>query len=609
MKKLIPVLCLALVAAVGAFFVLKKVTLHVPRAAELVPAETVLFLQVPDALRSVQRFTKTAMWQIFKDPEMQEFVGTPPKEAPVAEEASRIGERVLRVVPREGFLAITSVDGPVPTFVAGFAYSGRQKDAEALMAEWRKQVRGGWPAGKADLVTIGTREIETFTDKDFVLAEVFCDGWYFIADDLELLEKTIERLDGKADIGTSLAASAIFKEATAPLPPLPDALMVAQLGTVMERLTSLMVASGQKNDPKELDELKATKALAAATKFDGEQCRDTIFVMRPGGVKEAPLARNALALSSPATLLYYAMMLPAKIELSEQTAPMLALIPGFSVMNEALAERGLSLGDFPAAFGPEMGSLLEWRIGDESPVFLLALDVRDREKAAAFVNVFASEWTKSERLGVTLLTAPADPASPNSPTIALTENFVVFGMSPEMVRSGIAQLRTGSPRLDATAGFASSVKAVVVPTGGFGYIDLRTLFERSYSTLKPLLGMVLAMAPEVGQYMDAGKLPPAGTISKYLGPIVYSQATTEQGTIVESTGPLTFNQILLVAAAGAIKAALPAMQSALAGGAGLDPAQLLQGLNPATPPSPAETAPETPPAQSVEPAEENSAIK
>ena len=36
-----------------------------------------------------------------------------------------------------------------------------------------------------------------------------------------------------------------------------------------------------------------------------------------------------LALSSPATLLYYAMNLPATFELSEQTAPMLALVPGW----------------------------------------------------------------------------------------------------------------------------------------------------------------------------------------------------------------------------------------------------------------------------------------
>ena len=80
----------------------------------------------------------------------------------------------------------------------------------------------------------------------------------------------------------------------------------------MERLISLLVAAGQKTDPSELDELKKLTGIAAATKLDGEQCRDTILVMRPGGAPEAPLSRAALAISSPATILYYAMALPPK---------------------------------------------------------------------------------------------------------------------------------------------------------------------------------------------------------------------------------------------------------------------------------------------------------
>ncbi len=590
MKKVILAAVLLATIAVGAFFVLKKVVAHRPQAAELVPAETVLFAQIPDTLTSAQRFTKTALWDIFQEPEMQEAFGNGA--------GIENWREVARVLPREAFAAITSIDGTIPKFVAGFAFSGRKKDAEAIAAKWRAGLRQSRPAGKADLKNYGEREIETFTDKDFVIAEAFCDGWYFIADDLELLERTIDRLDGKA-AETSLAASDFYKQAIAPLPASPDALLVAQTATMIERVASLVVAAGQENDPKEFDELRKMKAIAATMKFDGANCRDSIFVLRPGAAPEPPLARNAIALSSPATLLYYAMKLPATFELSEKTAPMLALLPGWDAMNARLAEKNLTLADLPKAFGPECGSLVEWAQDTDTASVLLALDVRDSEKAAAFVDVLTSgnaadlAWTKTQQGDATLFTATLGEFTP---TIALNGKFVLIGLSAESVTKSLAQMHSGEGRLDSTPAFKSATSAVTAPTSGFGYIDLRTLFERGYGPLKSLLGVGLAFTSEAGQYLDAGKLPSAETISRHLTPIVYSQAATAQGTLIESTGPVTFNQVLLAATAGVIATALPSMEAALADGS-LNPNQLLKDLNlPGSgtilpEPAPVETAP------------------
>ena len=511
---------------------------------------------------------------------------------------------VARMLPREGFAAITSIEGAIPKFVAGFAFSGRQKDAEALAAKWRATLRQSRPAGRADLTSYGEREIETFTDKDFMLAEVFCDGWYFIADDLELLKQTIDRLDGKA-VETSLAASDFYKQALAPLPGEPDARLVAQTGTMIERIASLMVAAGQENDPKEFDELRKVKAISATMKFDGANCRDSIFVLRPGGMPEAPLARHALALSSPATLLYYAMNLPATFEISEKTAPMLSLVPGWDALEAALSEKNLAVGDLPKAFGPEFGSLVEWAQDADTASVLLALDVRDAEKAAAFVDVVVGgkagelSWEKTQHGDAAFFTTTVGEFTP---AIALTGKFVLIGLSADSVTKGLAQLQSGAGRLDSTPAFTSASNAVAVPTSGFGYIDLRTLFERGYAPLKSLLGVSLAFSSEAGQYLDAGKLPPAETISRHLGPIIYSQATTEHGTLIESTGPVTFNQILIGATAGVIATTMPAMEAALADGS-LDPSQLMKDLKlPGgeailNEPVPAEATPETPDVQ------------
>ena len=574
MKKVIIALVLLAAVATGAFFVLKKVVVHESRAASLVPAETVLFAQIPDTLTSAQRFAKTSLWDILQEPEFQRAFPDSGNN-PLFED----WRKFALMLPREGFIAVTSIEEKIPKFVAGFAYSGRQKDAEAVAATWRSALRNSRPAGKGDLVAYGTREIETFTDKDFTVAEVFCDGWYFIADDLDLLQRTIDRLDGKTP-GTSLAASAFYKEAIAPLPPAPDALLVARTGTMIERIAALAVAAGQKTDPKEFDELRKVQAISATMKFDGKNCRDSIFVLRRGSAAEPLLARNAAALSSPATLLFYAMRLPTTLEISGESAPMLALLPGWDALNQALFEKKLTLADLPKAFGPEFGSLVDWTPHAEAASVLLALDVRDADKAAAFVNLLTSgagdlKWENSQHDDATFFTTRV---MEFTPTVALTGKFALIGLSADAVAKGLAQMKSGQGRIDTTPTYAAASGAVAVPTSGFGYIDLKTLFERGYEPLKSLLGVSLAFTSEAGQMLDAGKLPSAEIISRHLGPIVYSQATTEQGTLIESTGPVTFNQVLLGAVGGVIGATLPSMEAALADGS-LDPSQLLKGLN------------------------------
>jgi hypothetical protein len=587
MKKvlLVAVLLAAVVATV--FVVVSRTLIHHPRAAELVPAETILFAQLPDTWSSARRFKQTALWRIIQEPEMQEVFASSETKSPLVEEWKRLGGLVAGTKPREAFVAVTSIDGAVPTFVAGFAFSGWQKHAEELAAEWRKAVRKTWPTGQSELTSYGRRDIETFTTKDFVLAEVFTDGWYFIADDLALLECTLDRLDQKSEMaGTSLAESDLFKRAIAPLPPAPEALFVAQIETLAERLDAVLVASGQKTAPRELDELKKVQAVAAATKFDGANCRDAIFVLRTGGVPQAPLARHALALSSPATLIYYAMALPASLEVSEESQPILAMIPGWDAFNQALTSENLTLADLPKAFGPEFGSLVDWPQDAEQPSVLLAIDIRDQEKAAAFVKILTGGalgdfvWEQRQEAGATLFTMGTGESDLLSPTVAMGENFLLAGFNTTSVMQGLAHLQSRRPGLEATPEFSAIGSSVIPPTAGFGYIDFKTLFERGYRSFKSALGVGLAFSDKAGQYLDAGKLPPASTISQHLGPIAYSQANTERGTLIESAGPLTFNQVLAVVAAGAVATALPAMDAVLTEGGSFDPGKLLKGLNP-----------------------------
>lgn len=597
MKKVIPgvIVLVAVAVAVGLVFFKRASSHHLP-AVELAPADTIFFLHFPDLKRSAVRWPQTGLAKIGAEPEMQTFLAKAKESAPMKLWTEKIW-KLANVDPGEGFLAVTSIDGNAPKFIAGFSFAGRKSTMEEFLAEPRAEFKKSYPAGKSDVVLQGKTEIETFTYDDKTVGEAIQDGWYLVSNDMELLRKTLsvppEGLGAQA-----LGANELYKKATSHLPADGEAVAYAKVSVLTERLVSLLVASGQTPDPKQVEQLKNMQALAWGTKFEGAQMRDTLFLLSPGGDKEAPLARNSLALSGPGTFLTYASALPVTFDVPESSLALGMLVPSFGAMQKGLEDKGLKLSDFGKAFGPEFGVVANWIENAMQPSLLLALDVRDAATARTFVEVFTGDlpgspaWGRKEENGVTIYQSPASGGLiPITPTAALTDKFLVIGFSQPEILAALEQLKSGQAAIASTPGYGPAVKAVGAPTSGFAYLDMKTLFERSYGTFRPFLAMSLMFSPEAGQYIDAGKLPNAETIGKHLTPSVYSQSVTEEGTLVESVGTLTFNQVMVGVVGGAVAAAFPMIESSLAGGLKIDPNTLQ-----ITPPAPpAAVAPEKPP--------------
>src|SRR5262249_5857980 len=134
------------------------------------------------------------------------------------------------------------------------------------------------------------------------------------------------------------------------------------------------------------------------------------------------------------------------------------------------------------------------------------------------------------------------------------------GFTPAAVKSGLARLKNGQAGIAQSPAYTGATKTVEVPTSGFGYLDTKTFFERFYGNWRPFIALTLASNPDAGRYLDAGKLPSTETISRHLQPSVYSQSVTAEGTLVESTGTLTFNQILFTVVGGGVAAAFPMIE-------------------------------------------------
>ncbi|MES2572073.1 MAG: hypothetical protein V4710_18705 [Verrucomicrobiota bacterium] len=584
MKKvslIIPILLVSGAIAAGLFYLKAKLGPHTPRGAELVPAETIFFAQLPDLARTRGRWLETSLVQLWKEPEMQAFLEKPlAKLAQDSRWQARMDNlRTLR--PREMFIAVTSIEGAKPRFVMGIAFSGSKSRMEALLAEPRATLKTWWPAGKTDLINYGSSEIEIFSEKENAMAGGFRGDWYFAANNLELLERTIDRHDrkssGESAAGTgrpdgNLADSSVFAAATSPLPADRDGLLFLQLGTVMDRVTALLTASGQTLNESQVAAMKKTQAVASSTRIEGKQFRDTLFVLSPGAASEGVLQRHSLALSSPGTLLYYAMGLPATVELPESFLSMATLwMPGLANMQKNLAEKGLSLSDLGKTFGPEFGTIVDWPSTAFQPSLLMALDVRDPLKAKAFTEMLSAgteesgAWQRKEVDDAVIYSAPAS-ESLVTPTIALTERFLLAGLTEQSVLPALEQLKGGGATLAVKPDFESAARALVPPTTSFGYMDLGGLFERAYGTFRPFVIMSMAFAPGVGEYVDAGKLPSTQVVARHLGSIALSQAASGNGTVFESAGTLTFTQLLVAGMAGSVAAALPNLNALSNGG-------------------------------------------
>jgi hypothetical protein len=253
---------------------------------------------------------------------------------------------------------------------------------------------------------------------------------------------------------------------------------------------------------------------------------------------------------------------------------------------------------------------LDWPAGAAQPTFVLALDVRDAGKARAFLEVIGSgglgtpAWEKSEQGGTLLYSVPNVGLPMTTPAFGLTDRFLTFGLSKESVLAVLRQT-SGGEKLNSLPAYATAASTVVAPTSTFSYIDLRGLIERAYGTFRPFLLMSLAFMPDAGQYIDAGKLPATDTLTRHLGPIVYSQARTDRGTLVESTGTISVHATVIGVLAGTISMAGPAINQAVSSGLQLNPGTLLNP-SPSNPGPPAPGAGAPPATDPAQPAPESS---
>lgn len=560
MKRILPiVLVLALVAA-AVIYLLKQrengaLDLPKGRAAELAPADTLVFVELPDVPRSLQRWKETSIYKISEEPEWREFTAKwgefTTQNAGAKEFFGVIGE-IQRADPAGLFLAMSSFDDKGPKFVGGFPYRGKRSDVQLVVGKLREQLIKSSPTLKSELVKHVGTEIETLTDTNFTAVLAYAENWLFFGSDLDLLKGTLSRHAGKAPAGLSTVP--LFIETVKQGSPEPDMTVYVSWKPILEKIQTMQAAINPRAS--KMPDPYGTEAILYTAKMDGLLMRDRIYTRMASPPKIAATPDRSLVFSSAATYAY------AFLNAGDAERVVTAMLKDPDVedvqkkADEALAPKGLKFLDIFAAFGPEVAMLSDWEPGGISlPTFFAAVEVRDAAKARLFAELIAEQMKDGDKLvkkedGGTTFWSLTTSVPFAQPTLGINEKHMVFGLSYSTAAAALRQLKAGAGNLSGSSAFQSSLKTVPPPTVGLLYVDFKTLFDRLYEKFKPSLAFTLLDNPDVAKYFDGAKLPKAETISRHLLPLALTYGPAEQGYVAEGAGSLSLIQTYVPAVGG-----------------------------------------------------------
>ena len=277
-------------------------------------------------------------------------------------------------------------------------------------------------------------------------------------------------------------------------------------------------------------------------KIDGELQRDALFLLRKGPKPADVLTHKTARFTAPETVAFVDFLarfggLPALLEKALTGAA-----PQQSIVE--LAELTA------AACGPECALVANWGTGQMAPSGVLAVEIRDRAKADEALKklmTFFPETRVVEEEGIKLYSIPSVSNPLVSPTLTLTDQFLILGIDPSSVSKAA---RSDGNAIEGLPAFAPAIPAYRTANEAFAFIDTRSIFVRAYTALRPVILFGAQVMPGATDMIDTGKLPQTETIARHLPPVILSQQRFEDGVLLESSGPFTVSQLAIAAAAG-----------------------------------------------------------
>lgn len=520
--------------------------------ASLLPKETLALVHLPDFNRSRAEWHRTDLYQLWKEPAVQDFLAKPRAKVPTEGKVGQTVEEISTIEMKDAFVALIALEASAWKMVGGFRCPGDTAKAQKIVDDWRARAVGNGAEVKHETVEYQGHQIRTDSAGLLNLSTVWAGKWFFVANNLEHLKPLLDRADGRVkDPQTALAGDDVFLAASKHMSSNYSALVFARVDQLVEKM--MPAAESSAAAPDQLAMLRQIRSFCGATAFDGGKMRDTLFIGMPKIADLGNLTRASLPIGTKDTFLYAASVLnlTKEMELGPQTAG-LSWMGGLQKITGALSANGITLEEWKSAFGSELGLIGDWPANSQWPSLFVALPVKDSAKANKIVttittaNPDSDPWTHQEKEGVHYYSSSTRAQLFSfSPTVGLSDRMLVAGADSRSVEAAMKRSATGSSELGALRNFQNAERSVATPQQAFAYVDPALIYTRFDATLRPVLVLGAAFLPGIADTVDLSKLPPADVITKHLSPIVMSQSYDGDGYLAESIGPVPLYQTVL----------------------------------------------------------------
>jgi hypothetical protein len=548
MKRILFLLIALAIAAFGGWYYWQfSQRFSTSSVAGLLPRETIFVAQIPDFNRARDEWQHCDIYQLYREPAVQDFLRKPLGNVPKTDAISQTLLEIEQLAPTNAFVALTSIDNNNPKFVGGFHFRGSREEAERIIDKWRSRLTGQNSTLKRDKVQYQGHEIEATKTGSFSIASAYDPPWFFVTTDVVDMQALLDRADRRSsDLENRLDKDEAYRSATSRRPANDVAFFYLQPKTFSQRLAALRAAVGSTPAPGEGTMIEKMRCIIGSMRFENGKLHDVLFLGMPKLEQNTTLTRSSLSLGTKETFFYLAMLL----NLGERmdTLNQAAAFAGTKIF-QALSDSGITAADWKAAFGIELGSLANWPLSAHWPSLLVTVPVTDAAKARQIVEALLraeqdDSWTAIEKDGVRYFSKQSTASFVAiTPTIALSDRILIGGFDATSVEEAIKRARGTSSELAEFQTYKAAAHLLPAPTNFFAYIDMAQLYSRLDASLRPMLLMAAAFVPAVATSIDPTKLPAAEVITKHLSPIVSSQRYDGDGYMAESIGPITLDQL------------------------------------------------------------------
>jgi hypothetical protein len=531
--------------------------------AAILPKETLALAHVPDFNRSRDQWHRTDLYQLWREPAVQEFLAKPRSRVPTGGRVGQTVDEISTLGMKDAFVAVISVEASAWKWDGGFRCTGDTEKAAKLVEEWRARILRGAPDEKHETMDYHGRQIHNDSAGMVQVWTVWAGPWFFFANDLENLKALLDRADGRVkDATTALAMDENYLAASKQMPGNYSAMFYARPAQIAERVTPHAARSDGAADP--LANVGQIRSFCAATAFEGGRIRDTLFVGMPKIPDMENLNRASLPIATKDTFVYAASVLDLRPDISPGWQnPALGWLRGLKGTIDSLAAKGVTLEQWRAAFSSELGIIGIWAPNAQWPSLVTAVAVKDPVKANQIVTTITNtptgdlKWTHRENEGVHYYsTASGLPFFSISPTLALSDRMLILGAEAGSVEAAMKRGVAGPSELTASRSFQNAERSISTGQQAFVYIDPALFYARFDAMLRPLLAMGAAFVPSIAETVDVSKLPPADVVTKHLGPTVMSQSYQGDGYVAESLGSVPLYPTVMAAVGASTAAAI-----------------------------------------------------